>query len=72
MQRVKHGVDILMFNPPYVPTDNMESEDAQEGKDIRGAWAGGMHGMQVTDLLLERVNVSQICAALESISHGTL
>lgn len=71
MQRVKHGVDILIFNPPYVPTEDMESEDAQEGKDIRGAWAGGMHGLQVTDLLLESVNVSQSYAVLGTRSHQT-
>ncbi|THH29739.1 hypothetical protein EUX98_g4447 [Antrodiella citrinella] len=33
-----------------------EAEEAQDGKDIRGAWAGGKNGMQVTDFLLEHVN----------------
>ncbi|EPT04395.1 hypothetical protein FOMPIDRAFT_1028143 [Fomitopsis schrenkii] len=55
MQRLKHAVDILIFNPPYVPTNDDEVDDAQQGANIQGAWAGGKDGMQVTDVLLDQV-----------------
>ncbi|CAL1696248.1 unnamed protein product [Somion occarium] len=54
--RLRHAVDILVFNPPYVPTFESEAEDAQTTRNIQGAWAGGANGMQVTDLLLEQVD----------------
>jgi len=53
--RLHHAVDILVFNPPYVPTTVVEVEDAQGERDIQGSWAGGNDGMQVTNLLLESV-----------------
>lgn len=48
---------MLLFNPPYVPTADHEASDAQLARDISGAWAGGIDGMQVTDYLLPRVKV---------------
>ncbi|TCD62043.1 S-adenosylmethionine-dependent methyltransferase [Steccherinum ochraceum] len=56
LKRVHHAVDILIFNPPYVPTYDSESQEAQDGKDIRGSWAGGTDGMRITDILLECVD----------------
>src|SRR6266436_4780453 len=55
--RLKHSVDILLFNPPYVPTVIAEAEDAQGAADIEGAWAGGVDGMQITDVFLQAVEV---------------
>ncbi|KAI0726191.1 S-adenosyl-L-methionine-dependent methyltransferase [Fomitopsis betulina] len=55
MRRLRHAVDILIFNPPYVPTYDDEVDDAQQGTDIEGAWAGGKDGMQVTNVLLDQV-----------------
>eukprot|EP01029_Cantina_marsupialis_P029932 TRINITY_DN78590_c0_g1_i1.p1 TRINITY_DN78590_c0_g1~~TRINITY_DN78590_c0_g1_i1.p1 ORF type:complete len:215 (+),score=51.82 TRINITY_DN78590_c0_g1_i1:197-841(+) len=47
-----HGkVDILIFNPPYVPTPPEEVGH----NDIRAAWAGGVDGMEVTNRFLELV-----------------
>lgn len=66
MQRLKHAVDILIFNPPYVPTNDDEVDDAQQGANIQGAWAGGKDGMQVTDVLLDQVEVS---GSLSDSSH---
>ncbi|KAI0757333.1 S-adenosyl-L-methionine-dependent methyltransferase [Daedaleopsis nitida] len=54
-QRLKHSVDILLFNPPYVPTDSDEADIAQQDGDIAGAWAGGRDGMALTDSLLDQV-----------------
>lgn len=55
--RLRHSIDLLVFNPPYVPTFDSEAEDAQENKGIAGSWAGGTDGMQVTDILLEQLDV---------------
>ncbi|KAG8920174.1 hypothetical protein FRC01_000889 [Tulasnella sp. 417] len=54
-RRVKHQVDVLVFNPPYVPTLEDEASIAQDAQDIAGAWAGGMDGMAITDQLLKNV-----------------
>lgn len=55
--RLRHGVDIIVFNPPYVPTVEDEASGAQHGRDIQGSWAGGSDGMQVTEHFLHMVHV---------------
>ena len=50
-------MDVLLFNPPYVPTESDEWESAQERKSLDGAWAGGIDGMQLTNELLDCVDV---------------
>lgn len=57
-QRIKGNVDLLLFNPPYVPTTGSEAADAQDEQGIAGSWAGGEDGMNVTNLLLAQVGVS--------------
>ncbi|KAG6817622.1 hypothetical protein H0H87_006250 [Tephrocybe sp. NHM501043] len=53
--RLSGSVDIILFNPPYVPTVPDEASDAQDARGIAGSWAGGTAGMNVTDVFLERV-----------------
>lgn len=54
-----HGkVDVLLFNPPYVPTTNEEAYDGQTAGDIAGSWAGGSEGMKITNIMLEQVEVT--------------
>jgi len=53
--RLKHSVDIIVFNPPYVPTLMDEAREAQDTRDIEGSWAGGTNGMDVTDQFLDLV-----------------
>lgn len=55
--RLHRAVDIVLFNPPYVPTIPEEAIGAQDARDIAGAWAGGIDGMNVTDVFLEHVEV---------------
>lgn len=51
--RVNGMVDVLVFNPPYVPTDE---EDSWAG-DIGFAWRGGGMGMQTTWRVLDSLTV---------------
>ena len=43
---------ILLFNPPYVPTDPCELDS----DGIARSWAGGLRGRQVLDRLLPDVD----------------
>ena len=46
------SVDVLVFNPPYVPTSAAELAGAALSNDIALSWAGGARGRVVTDRLL--------------------
>jgi len=48
-------IDVLVFNPPYVPTSAEELQDAIDTVDISAAWAGGPRGRLVLDRLLPRL-----------------
>ncbi|GAA6062631.1 hypothetical protein JCM10212_000293 [Sporobolomyces blumeae] len=54
--RLTHAVDVLVFNPPYVETEEEEVDDAQADGTIEKAWAGGQGGMKVTNRVLEQVD----------------
>ncbi|KAL9107061.1 MAG: hypothetical protein Q9227_008007 [Pyrenula ochraceoflavens] len=49
----ENSVDVLLFNPPYVPTDEVPMPTADEQSLIELSWAGGEEGMQVTQKLLD-------------------
>jgi release factor glutamine methyltransferase len=52
-ERLGGNIDLLIFNPPYVPTEDQEVIDSKE--PIVKSWAGGKQGMQVTDRLLQKL-----------------
>jgi len=54
--RVRHLVDVLVFNPPYVETVDQEATEAQASGSIDRAWAGGAAGMSVTNRLLAQLD----------------
>ena len=45
--------DIIIFNPPYVTTDNEEYERALKEKDIYAAWAGGKKGSETINRFVD-------------------
>jgi release factor glutamine methyltransferase len=47
------GADVLVFNPPYVPTDEDELTRTQLEAEIGATWAGGVDGMVVTNVVLD-------------------
>lgn len=53
--RARH-FDVVLFNPPYVPTSLAELEDAIAQKDIiTAAWCGGPRGRVVLDRFMRRL-----------------
>ena len=62
--------DIIIFNPPYVTTDDDEYKRALKEKDIYAAWAGGKKGSETinkfVDKLKGRINNKSIIFLLLS------
>lgn len=46
------NIDLIVFNPPYVPT---ESSEIDTTGGIAATWAGGAEGMDITAVFLSRV-----------------
>ena len=45
-------IDLLLFNPPYVPTSEEEERAAQKRGLLEGSWAGGSYGTSLLDDLI--------------------
>jgi methylase of polypeptide subunit release factors len=59
----KQSIDVLLFNPPYVPTEDAELEGSQCDSGIASTWAGGLFGRKITDLVLDSLDVGTAEAA---------
>ena len=51
LTRLEQKVDIIIFNPPYVPTEDTEID----GNDIEISWAGGINGRKIIDESLQQI-----------------
>lgn len=53
-----HSVDVLLFNPPYVPSENVPDTPASDRDDkwIYLALDGGKDGMEVTNIVLDNLD----------------
>lgn len=51
VDRLENGVDLLIFNPPYVPTASDET-NTRTTNQIQLSWAGGESGRQIIDRFL--------------------
>lgn len=71
LPRLEQQVDVLVFNPPYVETWSEEASEAQLGGTIERAWAGGEGGMEVTNRVLEQVEVRRLLCSLLPELFGT-
>jgi release factor glutamine methyltransferase len=49
---LRKKVDLLIFNPPYVPTEDIEVASSE----IANTWAGGLNGRRVMDRLFPLVS----------------
>eukprot|EP01120_Amphizonella_sp_Union-15-10_P013042 TRINITY_DN5985_c0_g1_i1.p1 TRINITY_DN5985_c0_g1~~TRINITY_DN5985_c0_g1_i1.p1 ORF type:complete len:224 (+),score=43.79 TRINITY_DN5985_c0_g1_i1:63-734(+) len=52
LERLFGRIDVLIFNPPYVPTTEEELEEAVEKKDISASWSGGENGLHCLNRLV--------------------
>ena len=48
----RRAVDVLLFNPPYVPSE----EPAAAARGLARAWAGGPKGIDVLEALVPRLD----------------
>ncbi len=55
--------DIIIFNPPYVTTDDEEYKKALNEKNIYAAWAGGKKGSETINNFVEQLKnrISENC-----------
>uniref|UniRef100_A0A6G1SAL7 Methyltransferase HEMK2 n=1 Tax=Aceria tosichella TaxID=561515 RepID=A0A6G1SAL7_9ACAR len=51
VDRLGNSVDLLLFNPPYVPTDS--NETVEGANQLQHSWAGGKKGRELIDIFLE-------------------
>lgn len=67
-------VDLLLFNPPYVPTSEEEEALAQQDRSLSGSWAGGSLGTRLLHSLIEdagqRLTSPQPTSDEEEVEEG--
>jgi release factor glutamine methyltransferase len=51
LETLRNQVDMLIFNPPYVPTP----DDEVGSTGIEASWAGGLHGRRVVDRAIPQI-----------------
>jgi release factor glutamine methyltransferase len=52
LETLRNQVDIILFNPPYVPTPD---DEVGSSIGIEASWAGGLHGRRVVDRAIPQI-----------------
>ena len=65
LDSIHHTIDILLFNPPYVPTPDEEVQ----GCGIEASWAGGTNGRIVIDKFMPYVKDTLSPGGTHSLTH---
>ena len=55
MENLEGKIDILIFNPPYVPCTDEEMQHALKWRDSTAAWAGGYKGREVINRIIPKI-----------------
>lgn len=58
--RLSKAADLIVFNPPYVPTESIECQQQQQQKNrssLPAAWAGGVDGREVINKFINETLV---------------
>eukprot|EP01138_Halocafeteria_seosinensis_P016396 gb/GECG01016727.1/.p1 GENE.gb/GECG01016727.1/~~gb/GECG01016727.1/.p1 ORF type:complete len:232 (+),score=28.37 gb/GECG01016727.1/:1-696(+) len=69
--RLKGKVDVILFNPPYVPTPSEEVAS----KSIEASWAGGVKGREVIDKFLRMMSTvlsKEGCAYMVAVAENDI
>lgn len=69
-EKLVNSVDLLIFNPPYVATE----QDECNLRNLTASWAGGKNGMEVTWRFIEQANIllspkGQFYLVLEKVNN---
>ena len=56
LPRLQNQVDVILFNPPYVPTEDDEVVTETNEGGISAAWAGGKDGRRVIDRSIPQIS----------------
>lgn len=59
IDRLKNSVNLMIFNPPYVPTD--KDEDLAASRQLQYSWAGGVKGRELVNQFLNTYVTSMLC-----------
>lgn len=53
---ITNSIDVLIFNPPYVPTPTLDDNETNLDKNLIKSWSGGIDGREVIDKVLKDLN----------------
>ena len=56
IKSMESEIDIMIFNPPYVPTSSEELNKSQNDKLLSAAWSGGIDGRVIIDKFIKHSN----------------
>lgn len=67
VDRLENKVDLLIFNPPYVPTELSEIQEGNK-QPLYHSWAGGSDGRRLIDTFLKS-NVTRLLSKPRGVAY---